>query len=90
MTNALARTCAAAMLVLAAGIPSHAEDYQCEDDAGCTARINEDGELQDVVFRKGDLVSTEAGWVVSPDDGWVKVRTKAGFRGESHGQANGR
>ena len=77
MRNAMARFTSAALLVMAAGLPSYAEDYQCTDDAGCSARITEDGELQEVVFRKGDLVSTEAGWVVSPDDGWVKVRTKA-------------
>lgn len=86
MTNAMARSFATALLVLAAGIPMHAEDYQCDDDAGCTARINEDGELQDVAFRKGDLVSTEAGWIVSTDDGWVKVRTKAKARSENSGQ----
>lgn len=74
MTVPKARLLAAAWLVLAAALPSHAEDYQCGNDAGCTARITEDGEVQEVVFRKGDLVSTEAGWVVSPDDGWVKVR----------------
>ena len=77
MRNAMARSFATAFLVVAAGISAYAEDYQCDDDAGCSARINEDGELREVVFRKGDLVSTEAGWVVSPDDGWVKVRTKA-------------
>lgn len=76
MKNAMARLVPTALLVLAAGFPARAEDYQCGDDAGCTARVTEDGELQEVVFRKGDLVSTEAGWVVSPDDGWVKVKTK--------------
>ena len=76
MTNAFARSVTAAGLVLAVGFPLSAEDYQCGDDAGCSAQITEDGELQEVVFRKGDLVSTEAGWVVSPDDGWVKVKTK--------------
>lgn len=77
MTNAMARLVPAALLVLAAGIPVFAEDYQCGEEAGCSAQITEDGELQEVVFRKGDLVSTEAGWVVSPDDGWVKVKTTA-------------
>jgi hypothetical protein len=74
MTNAMARSLAAALLLLAA--PARAEDYQCTDDTGCTARITEDGEVQEVTFRKGDLVSTEAGWVVSADDGWVKVKSK--------------
>lgn len=75
MRNVSARRVLAPMLVMALGILVHAEDYQCTNDAGCTARITEDGELQDVSFRKGDIVSTEAGWVVSPDDGWEKVRT---------------
>ena len=76
MRKALARRVPAVLLLMVAGLTAHAEDYQCTSDAGCTARITEDGELQEVVFRKGDLVSTEAGWVVSPDDGWVKVKTK--------------
>ena len=79
MRNAIARPFAAALLVLAAA-PSFAEDYQCTSDDGCTARITEDGEVQEVVFRKGDMVSTEAGWVVSTDDGWHKVKTSAWLR----------
>ena len=75
MMNAMARSVPAALLVLAVGLPLRAEDYQCGDDAGCSAQITEDGELQETVFRKGDMVSTEAGWVVSADDGWVKVKT---------------
>jgi len=77
MTNAFARSISAAVLVTVFGFSSSAQDYQCSDDAGCTATINEDGELEEVVFRKGDLVSTESGWVVSSDDGWVKVKTNA-------------
>jgi hypothetical protein len=77
MTIAFSRPLKAALIALVAGIPLQAEDYQCDDSAGCTARINEDGELQEVSFRKGDLVSTEAGWIVSTDDGWVKVKSKA-------------
>ena len=52
-----------------------AEDYQCGDPV-CVARITEDGVVNDVYFRKGDMVSTDAGWSVSTDDGWVKVGKK--------------
>jgi len=76
MMNAMVRLVPSALLILAVGLPSRAEEYQCKSDAGCSAQITEDGELQEVTFRKGDLVSTEAGWVVSTDDGWVKVKTK--------------
>ena len=76
MMNVRSRLVPAALLAMAVAFPASAEDYQCGEDAGCTARITEDGELQEVVFRKGDLVSTEAGWVDSTDDGWVKVKTK--------------
>jgi hypothetical protein len=54
-----------------------AETYQCDEQAGCSARINRDGTLEEIVFRKGDMVGTEAGWIVSPDDGWRKVKAKA-------------
>jgi hypothetical protein len=76
MTIKKARLAAAVLLATAAGLPAYAEDYQCGNDSGCTARINDDGEIEEVTFRKGDLVSTEAGWVVSPDDGWIKVQSK--------------
>lgn len=54
----------------------NSEEFQCKNEAGCTARITENGEVQEVSFRKNDIVSTEAGWVVSPDDGWEKIKTK--------------
>lgn len=53
-----------------------AEDYQCIQAAGCPARGEEDGQVFEVLFRKGDIISTEAGWLVSPSDGWAKVRTR--------------
>lgn len=62
-----------------------AEDYQCFDDAGCPARITEDGVLNEVTLRKGDMVSTDAGWSVSTDDGWVKVKTHGGRSGGARG-----
>jgi hypothetical protein len=78
MTRAKVRLVAAGVFALSAVFSVHAEDYKCAEEAGCSARINEDGELQEVTFRKGDLVSTEDGWVVSQDDGWVKVKQKPG------------
>ena len=50
------------------------EDFRCSEDNGCDARINRDGNLETVSFRKGDLVSTEDGWYIIHDDGWVKVK----------------
>lgn len=76
MTNAMARLVPAAWILLAAGSLTWAEDYQCKEDAGCSARITEDGVVEEVTFRKGDIISTEDGWVVSSDDGWVKVKTR--------------
>jgi hypothetical protein len=58
---------------LALGSLTRAEDYQCGDPV-CVARITEDGVVNDVYFRKGDMVSTDAGWSVSTDDGWVKIK----------------
>lgn len=63
------------LLALAAlALPLAAEDYQCADPV-CVGRITYDGEVHDVYFRQGDMVSTDAGWSVSTDDGWVKVKT---------------
>lgn len=78
MTRAMVRLVPAVWLVLTVGFPVQAEDHQCNESAGCSARITEDGIVSEVTFRKGDLISTEAGWIVSPDDGWVKVKTKRG------------
>ncbi len=57
-----------------------AQIYQCRDVNGCRATINTDDNLdgifeqKKVIFRKGDVVSTDAGWIVSTDDGWVRLR----------------
>lgn len=55
-----------------------AEDYQCRRSVGCPASITVDGELEETTFRKGDIVSTDAGWIIHPDDGWEKVRSNQG------------
>lgn len=65
----------AALTAVLLSLAYSAEDYQCGADAGCVGRITEDGELHEVTFRKGDMVSTDANWTVSTDDGWVKVKT---------------
>jgi hypothetical protein len=61
-----------AIVAIAAASPS-AEDYLCENADGCPASITSGGVKRVVVFRKGDLVRTEKGWVVNPSDGWMKV-----------------
>ena len=72
----LPRMIAAAAIVAAAEAPS-AEIYQCQEVTGCVATFNtDDGVKKRVIFRKGDIVSTDAGWVVSTDDGWVKLRSR--------------
>ena len=65
----------AMLLLLAAATLLAAEDYQCGSDAGCVGRITEDGEIREETFRKGDMISTDAGWWIVTDDGWVKVKT---------------
>ncbi len=57
---------------------ANAEDYQCGNKDGCKGRHTEDGELIEETFRLGDMVSTDAGYSVSTDDGWVKVKTNGG------------
>ena len=58
-------------------LAAHAEIYQCRDVTGCVATIHDDqGNQRKVIFRKGDVVSTDAGWVVSTDDGWYRLRTR--------------
>lgn len=71
------------VILLALAVPAFAEDYQCQNSDGCNAAISVDGELQTIAFRKGDIVSTDDGWVVHPDDGWVKVRSNQGSMGWS-------
>lgn len=61
--------------VLSLGLFLNAEDYQCFNVNGCLGRHVEDGVLIDEVFRYGDMVSTDAGYMVSTDDGWIKIKT---------------
>ena len=76
MKRPLAHALTVIVLATAAGSTSIAQDYQCKEAAGCTAQKPVNGKLQRVNFKKGDLISTEDGWVVNPDDGWKKVRSK--------------
>jgi len=66
-------------------VPTRAELYTCGSEGGCPATINEDGQPRVEKFRKGDTVDTEAGWYVSTDDGWNKV--KSGLSGNAMGPA---
>ncbi len=54
------------------------EDYECEEPE-CLARKSKKGKLVSVKFRKGDLVSTEDGWIEPrpgwESGGWKKVET---------------
>ena len=72
----IARVFTLVALLASAETLAIAESYQCQDSTGCTATITEEGELKEIAFRKGDIVSTEDGWVVHPDDGWEKVRDR--------------
>ncbi len=71
----------AIVALVATAAAAEAEEYQCTSDAGCTARITVDGVVEEHSFRKNDIVSTEAGWVVSSGCGWVKLKTKDRVQG---------
>lgn len=77
------KTLSVLMALIGLASAADAEDWKCAREAGCTARINEDGVLKEVSFRKGDDVETEAGWIVSPDDGWEKLDTGPASAGPS-------
>jgi hypothetical protein len=72
MKNILPRGFAGLTLALLA-LSAHAEDYECDDPEGCTAYTGEEGSLRPVNFRRGDLISSEGGWTIHPDDGWTEV-----------------
>ena len=63
-------------LASTAAIPAMAQDFLCRQATGCVAQIPENGQLKTVVFRRGDIVSTEEGWIVDPKDGWMKIKSK--------------
>lgn len=65
-------------LVLFTGLMSAAwaSDWQCRDSNGCTAQISENGQLKTVSFRRGEIVCTEDGWIVSTETGWKKLKAR--------------
>ena len=66
-----------AAFLAATASTSSADIYQCEKITGCVATINtKDGQQKQVTFRKGDVISTGAGWVASTSDGWVRLRSR--------------
>ena len=61
-----------ALLLTAALAAAPIDDYQCSKPEGCDALNTASGNV--VTFRKGDVVSTERGFVVAGDDlGWVPI-----------------
>lgn len=75
MKRSIVLTLAALGLVSATAIATHAQDYRCQKPGGCLAQIPENGQLKTVEFRRGDLISTNEGWIVNPNAGWKKIRT---------------
>ncbi len=77
MHRTIAHALSALAIVAVAGLPTYAQDFQCRQAAGCVAGKPVNGTMKEMRFRKGDLISTEDGWVVNPDNGWKKVRSKS-------------
>ena len=76
MRRTLLRAFAATTVIVAVSSVSAAKDYQCRQRSGCVAYKMVNGDLQSVSFRKGDLVSTQDGWVVDSSQGWKKIKSK--------------
>lgn len=57
------------------GVRASAEDFQCHECC-CFATISTGGVQRDVRFRRGDVISTDSGWVLFPDNGWVELRSR--------------
>jgi hypothetical protein len=76
MNRTLLHVLTAATVLVGAALEPQAADYQCRSSNGCTAQIWENGQLKTVNFRKGDIVCTEDGWVVSTQNGWKKLKPK--------------
>jgi hypothetical protein len=70
-----------ALLLAATALTAVAEEYQCRTAGGCTATMGGGDNPRTVRFRRGDLVSTDDGWIVNPGDGWVKIYRRTDFGG---------
>lgn len=73
MKITLRRVICALFVLTATAWSSYGEQFKCKNAAGCPASITTGGKTRTVVFRKGDLVDTDSGWIVDPDLGWKKV-----------------
>lgn len=73
MKITLTRVIWTAFFAFATAWSSFGEQYQCQDAGGCAASRTSGGKTSTVVFRKGDIVDTDAGWVVTTELGWSKV-----------------
>jgi hypothetical protein len=54
--------------------PEHPSAWICKDANGCVASKQIDGKQRKVIFRKGDVVHEDHGWIVSSDDGWKRLK----------------
>lgn len=72
-SRAFSRASITVLALSATALAAFADDYQCTSSAGCDAIVSTDNGTKKVKFRKGDIVSTAHGWVVNPNDGWIRV-----------------
>jgi len=69
----LKRVILSAIVVSATAWSSFGEQFQCQTAAGCPASMTTGGRTKTVVFRKGDVIDTDGGWIVNTELGWKSV-----------------
>ena len=73
MKHELARLLCAAAAAAVLGSSASPAEFVCDNPLGCHAKRFENGVAVEAKFRYGDMVSTEAGWVVHSKDGWNEI-----------------
>ena len=67
------RLLGAALVAAALGLTAGADEYLCDDTAGCVAELDTPEGTRTVTFRQGDMINTDDGWVVDTADGWSRL-----------------
>ena len=73
MKSTIVRSLAALFASITLSAAAFAEgpgEFQCARPA-CSARIIAGGQQYEFSFQRNDILDTDAGWIVNPDNGWV-------------------
>jgi hypothetical protein len=73
MLRQLSRFVIGGSLLFGLSLVATAEEFLCQNNAGCSAVLDTPQGRTRVTFHHGDVISTDGGWIVESGNGWTSL-----------------